>query len=204
MKKIIFLFLGLSMFIFNSCENDIVNEPDNELQLDVPISTKAVDYDDTKLHYYGNNKWYGNFGSVTCWFSGASPTQLQNGVRSTWNMIVSPVDPLDYDKKGVNSWGGSASGFYININCVSSGGTIKMLNAKKIINTTSDGNGGWIVDNYYRLTTKYISVLGPPGNCLYEGKIILDSNCKPLIVSKDSDMPTGCLEDDDDLILILD
>ncbi|MCF8713866.1 hypothetical protein JM658_03415 [Joostella atrarenae] len=187
MKKIFFLCLFILLI---SCEKDSISE--EEL-----VVVKAVHYDSATLHYSGNGKWYASFGGVIAWFNGASPSQLENGVRSAWEMTVSPNDPLSYDKNAVISWGGSAFGFHIS-KTVFGYGEIK----KSIKKVTRNSDGSYSSTSVYQYVKQSNSTVAN-----YRGKIILDENCYPIIVDANSDMPSGCMEDDaggsgDDEILI--
>lgn len=196
MRKFNFLILGFCLFIFSSCEKDAVDSVENEQQLSHPVlikksavsSTSKIDYGGTKLTYYGNNYWYGSFG-VICWFYGVAPSQIQWGQRSSWQMVASPINALYYEENGVSSWGGDRLGFHVNLICTSGPKIEKIFKVNKTI--LINGDVLWSV------TSTTVSSFGGPGNCNFEGKIVLDKDCNPIIVTKDSDMPIGCMQDDE-------
>lgn len=176
----------LALVMFN-CQKEELSSLEIESQ---PVATKATYYDDTSLQYQGNELWFGNFGGTTIWFSGASPQQIQNGVRSAWEMIAPPNDPEAYYSNGVISWGGSRTGFYITKTYL--GNSTVELHLKKAVKN-SDGS--------YSLISNVTYVNASSGSITYNGKIVLDEDCMPVIVSSDSDMPSGCMEDDDIVII---
>lgn len=181
------LFFMLLAILMLNCQREDLSSLEIESP---PVATKATYYDDTPLQYSGNGAWFGYFGGVMIWFYGASPQQIQNGMRSTWEMIAPPNDPEAYYRNGVTSWGGARTGFHLTKIYLGEGTVEQHL--KKVVKNN---------DGSYSLISNITYVSASSGSITYNGKVVLDEDCMPRIVAYDSDMPSGCMEDDDIVII---
>lgn len=205
MKKlkniVVLLFIVVGYISCNSEDAELFDNSSNtsneliEKQKDIVVDEANHYPTSTRLIYRGNNLWSGSVGPIDGYFMRPTQQQLNNGMRSSWEMTTPPIGYSWYRSIGVIEWGGFGNGFYAKWISLSVTGKRKKLlpeveKSRKIINgvRTSTYKVG-------RIFTNGIS-LSDGGLKTFRGKIILDENCRPMIVSINSKMPSGCMQDD--------
>ncbi|WP_165734376.1 hypothetical protein [Polaribacter sp. 20A6] len=206
MKNLLYLLKLLVLFILiiscdsNNNEIELVNEIEsvNEIENNNGLYSRSS-YNDSssKLTYRGNNLWSGNIGSGKHgYFRGPSQNQLDNGIRSSWEMTT-PLNNSTWYNSAYTSWGGDGSYFYAVWNSGSlTTEPIRLLpTVKKQITNNSNGTQDivWVLGSSWE---HGITSFGTPRVSTFKGKIVLNENCEPIIVSKSSKRPTGCMADD--------
>lgn len=184
MKKTFYI-IGVFLFILSCQKTNIEDSSDGENF----ITAKAVASISSKLHYDGNGKWWGSFGPTTIWFNGATPKQTKNGIKSAWSVTTNPHDSQSYHKAGVTTVRGNGQGFYMNY--ISLGSSNKELIYPVLKAVKKNKNTIYLYTNFTNLPNPV-----PGKTYTVRGKIVLNANCEPIIVSSDSYFYTGCLKEE--------
>ncbi|MEH6679290.1 MAG: hypothetical protein V7724_02025 [Sediminicola sp.] len=174
------VFLFLITLIYVSCAK-------NEEMVADPVSPVFATYENgIKMIYRGDDRWSAHVGgSAAAYFSGPPLEELQNGQRSAWQMTTPVGDPLYYERYAISSWYGDGSGFHVTGNCANIAQIKRTI--KKVVKN-SDGS-------YSLISGTDVGEYPTTGTCSFTGKIVMDENCHPIVVSNTSIRPNGCMED---------
>ncbi|HOX82344.1 MAG TPA: hypothetical protein PLS08_04900 [Chryseolinea sp.] len=144
-----------------------------------------------ELTWNGDGRWHGNFGGSPVWFFGPTPTQLENGIQGDWETTCAFYTPNVCYPDGFTV-SGNGSSFVVRKPACAIIGSVTIV-MPKLIQKTSIISG--ITTNSWTSETRSITTFSA-GNCSIsaEGKIIVNENCKPMIVSPTSSYPANlCL-----------
>ncbi len=144
------------------------------------------------LTWNGDGRWHSDLFGSPVWFFGPSPQQLQNGIRGTWQVTCAYYTPNEcYPNGYVVDGDGSLFTVYAPACAGISSSTIsfpKLVANYFTINGERRISGySWTTEN---ITVKTLS----GGNCSLQasGKVIVNSDCKPVIVSPNSVVANLC------------
>ena len=157
------------------------------------------------MSYIGGGKWVGGLGGSPVWFWGPTPTELKNGIQGEFPVTCPPGSANCMYADGFIAYG-SGSGFtVIQPMCGGSSSTTVTMNTVNIVRKyVMNADGTYALDpagnriefsrtHEWGTRTRNVTSLSST-NCklVYNGKVIINANCMPIIVDIDSDLVNLC------------
>jgi hypothetical protein len=146
------------------------------------------------LTWNGDGRWHGNFVGTSVWFWGPTPTQLKNGIQGTWEVTCAYYTPGVCYPDGFVVWGNGA-GFTVGAPACSglSTTTITMPLLTATLGVDFKSGNSIVLSRVWGTDTRTVTSLSG-GNCslFAQGKVIVNENCQPMIVSPESTYANLC------------
>ena len=172
-----------------------------------------------ELTWNGDGRWHGNFGGSPVWFWGPTPTELQNGIQGTWETTCAYYNPGVCYPDGFTVYGNGAGFTVTKPACANINSVIKMpklvgsghsftrsITEQQVSVIAIPGKKENEIKVGLNVTTEYTfyehyswefedrtltSFSGGSCSLIATGKVVVNSNCKPMIVSPTSVYPAA-------------